>query len=57
MVLCKPDAGVTVAKPATIPVIIPTRPGLPFLYQSIAIHVMVADAAEIWVTNIAIAAF
>ena len=52
----KPDAGVTVASPATIPVIMPTSPGLPFLLISINIQVIVATAADMWVTSIAIAA-
>ena len=34
----------------------PTKPGFPFFNQSINIHVIVAVAAEICVTNIAIPA-
>ena len=52
----KPEAGVTVAKPATIPVAIPTRDGRPNFFHSITIHTRDATAAEICVTSKAIAA-
>ena len=52
-----PEAGVTVANPATIPVTIPIKDGLPNLFHSINIQTNAAVAAEICVTNIAIPAF
>ena len=51
-----PEAGVTVARPAMVPVIIPTIPGFPLRYQSIAIQTKVAVAALMCVTKIAIPA-
>ena len=52
----KPDAGVIVAKPATIPVTIPTRLGLPNFIHSIVNQTSDPVAAEMCVTNIAIPA-
>ena len=51
-----PEAGVMVAKPATIPVTIPTRPGFPVFFHSINIQTKLAVAADKCVTNIAIPA-
>ena len=51
-----PEAGVIVAKPATIPVIAPSPLGFPYLIHSTTIHVTAPVAAEICVTNIAIPA-
>ncbi len=42
-----PEAGVMDARPATIPVTIPTSPGLPVFNHSIVIQVKLATAAEI----------
>ncbi len=46
-----------VAKPATIPVAIPTTVGLPVLIHSTVIQVRAPTAALMWVTRMAIAAF
>ena len=43
----KPDAGVTVARPATIPVTMPTKDGLPKRLHSMTIHTSEATEAEI----------
>ena len=51
-----PEAGVIVARPATIPVAIPTIVAFPDLNHSIAIHVSAPRAALICVTSIAIPA-
>ena len=47
-----PEAGVTVASPATIPVTMPTRPGFPALRHSIRVQVRLATAAAMCVTSI-----
>ncbi len=52
----KPEAGVMVPKPATIPVTIPNTLGLPYLIHSITIQAIAPAEAEIWVTIIAIPA-
>ena len=52
----EPEAGVIVARPATIPVIAPKPLGLPNLIHSITIQVNAPVAAEIWVTKSAMPA-
>ena len=52
----KDEAGVTAASPAIEPVAAPSTLGLPNFTHSIAIHVIVATDAEMWVTTSAIAA-
>ena len=52
----KPEAGVIVPRPATIPVTIPRTEGLPCLVHSIIIQDREPEAADIWVTSIAIPA-
>ena len=52
----KPDAGVMDARPAIVPVTIPTKDARPNLIRSHSAHVSDAVAAEICVTVIAIAA-
>src|SRR5690606_2410610 len=52
----KPEAGVMVPRPATMPVTIPNTEGLPNLRHSISIQANEPAAAERWVTNMAMAA-
>src|SRR6187551_1781551 len=52
----KPDAGVIVPKPATIPVTMPRTLGLPNLIHSIAIQTVAPAAAAVCVTSIAMPA-
>jgi hypothetical protein len=52
----KPDAGVIATRPATAPVQIPTRVGLPRIAHSTSIQVNAATAVAIWVTAMAIPA-
>ena len=52
----KPEAGVIVARPATIPVTRPRAEGLPYLDHSKPIQVNAPAAAEMCVTSIAMAA-
>ncbi len=52
----KPDAGVIVARPATMPVTMPSTLGLPYRNHSIAIHASAPAAAEMCVTSIAMPA-
>ena len=52
----KPEAGVTLAKPAMVPVTRPTRLGLPKRSHSKPAQVRLAAAADKWVTTMAIAA-
>src|SRR3990167_3858959 len=49
----EPAAGVMVARPAIVPVAIPTSVGLPYLNHSIAIQTSAAVDAERWVTSMA----
>ena len=51
-----PAAGVTVARPAIVPVAAPTRVGFLLVIASIATQTKVATEADICVTNIAIPA-
>ena len=52
----EPEAGVIVPSPATMPVTIPSTEGLPWRSHSIAIHASAPQAADRWVTSMAIAA-
>src|SRR6188508_3219894 len=52
----KPDAGVIVPKPATIPVTMPRTLGLPNLIHSMAIQTVAPAAAAVCVTSIAMPA-
>ena len=52
----KPEAGVMVPRPATIPVTAPKALGLPNLNHSHAIQVKAPAEADIWVTSIAMPA-
>src|SRR4051812_5331943 len=52
----KPDAGVIVPKPATMPVTTPSIDGLPYFFHSIIIHASAPADAPMCVVNIAMPA-
>src|SRR5688572_7159633 len=52
----KPEAGVIVPRPATMPVTAPSTLGLPNLIHSMAIHAVAPAAAAVCVASIAIPA-
>jgi len=52
----KPDAGVMVPRPATMPVTTPNIEGLPYFFHSTHIHASAPAEAPMWVVSIAMPA-